>query len=94
MRLGPLSGLADTAAFPEGQYNVVMAACHAGPRIEAHYYPGQDHSGTVNASLVDSIPFVKKILAGESIEGKLPQRSPSSGEGLMTPGNSPVVWEL
>jgi hypothetical protein len=63
------SGLADTAAFPEGQYNVVMAACHAGSRIEAHYYPGQDHSGTVNASLVDSIPFVKKVLAGQTIAG-------------------------
>ena len=61
------SGLADKTALPEGQYNFVMAACYAGSTVEAHYYPGKDHSGTVNASLVDSVPFVKKILAGQSI---------------------------
>jgi hypothetical protein len=63
------SGLADTTVFPEDQYNIVVAACHAGSRIEAHYYPGKDHNGTVNASLVDSVPFVKKVFAGQSIAG-------------------------
>ena len=63
------TGLADTVVFPEGQYNFVMAACYAGSTVEAHYYPGRDHGGTVNASLVDSIPFVKKILAGQAIDG-------------------------
>jgi pimeloyl-ACP methyl ester carboxylesterase len=63
------SGLADVTAFPEGQYNFVMAACYAGSIVEAHYYPGKDHGGTVNASLVDSVPFVKKVFAHQSIAG-------------------------
>jgi hypothetical protein len=63
------SGLADVTAFAEGQYNVAMAACSAGSTVEMHYYPGKDHGGTVNASLVDSIPFVKKLVAGEHIGG-------------------------
>ena len=63
------SGLADTTVFPEAQYNFVEAACYAGSRIEAHYYPGKDHGGTVNASLVDSVPFVKKVFANQSIVG-------------------------
>jgi acetyl esterase/lipase len=49
------------------QYSLVKAACEAGSTIEHHYYPGLDHGGTVNASLVDSIPFVKKLFAGEPI---------------------------
>jgi hypothetical protein len=28
-------------------------------------YPGLDHSGTVNASLVDSLPFVRDLIAGK-----------------------------
>jgi hypothetical protein len=63
------SGLADTTVFPEAQYNFVVAACYAGSTVEAHYYPGQDHGGTVNASLVDSVPFVKKVFAGKPIAG-------------------------
>jgi acetyl esterase/lipase len=63
------TGLADTTVVPEGQYNLVMAACDAGSTVEAHYYAGKDHSGAVNASLVDSVPFVKKILAGTRIAG-------------------------
>ena len=63
------AGLDDTTVFPEGQYNFVMAACYAGSTVEAHYYPGKDHGGTVNASLVDSVPFVKKILAGQPVDG-------------------------
>jgi acetyl esterase/lipase len=61
------TGLADTTIFPEDQYNVVMAACYDGSTVEAHYYPRKDHGGTVNASLVDSVPFVKKLLAGRPI---------------------------
>src|SRR5215471_8520907 len=49
------------------QYPLVKAACEAGSTIEHHYYLGLDHSGTVNASLADSIPFVKKLFAGEPI---------------------------
>jgi acetyl esterase/lipase len=61
------TGLADTAVSPEEQYDLVRAACRAGSTVEAHYYPGKDHGGTVNASLPDSVPFVKKVLAGEPI---------------------------
>jgi acetyl esterase/lipase len=74
------TGLADISAFPEGQYNFVMAACYAGSRVEAHYYPGQDHGGTVNASLADSVPFVKKLFAGQSIAGNCSSvRPPRAG---------------
>jgi pimeloyl-ACP methyl ester carboxylesterase len=63
------SGLADVTAFPEGQYNFVKAACSVGSIVEAHYYPGKDHGGTVNASLLDSVPFAKKVFAGQPIVG-------------------------
>jgi hypothetical protein len=46
-----------------------LDACRAGSTIEIHYYAGKDHGGTVNASLVDSLPFVKKTLAGEPVTG-------------------------
>jgi hypothetical protein len=61
------TGLDDITEPPQSQYNFIMAACHEGSTVEAHYYPGKDHSGAVNASLVDSIPFVKKILAGQRV---------------------------
>ena len=63
------TGLADTTILPQAQYNLVMAACYAGSTVEQHYYPGKDHSGTVIPSLVDSVPFVRKLLAGQRIEG-------------------------
>jgi pimeloyl-ACP methyl ester carboxylesterase len=74
------TGLADVTAFPEGQYNFVIAACSTGSKVEAHYYPGQDHSGTVNASLVDSVPYVKKVFAGQPIAGNCSSvRPPRAG---------------
>lgn len=63
------TGLADTVTYPEGQYNMAVAACHEGSAVETHYYPGLDHSGTVNPSLVDSVPFVRKALAGQPLPG-------------------------
>jgi hypothetical protein len=62
-------GLADTAVLPELQYGTASAACRAGSIVETHYYPGQDHGGAVNASLVDSIPFVRKLFAGQPVAG-------------------------
>jgi pimeloyl-ACP methyl ester carboxylesterase len=62
-------GLADTTTFPEGQYNLAAAACYEGSTVEIHYYSGLDHSGAVNPSLVDSLPFVRKAVAGEAIPG-------------------------
>jgi hypothetical protein len=35
--------------------------------VEAHVYSGLNHGETVNASLKDSLPFVKKVMAGETI---------------------------
>jgi acetyl esterase/lipase len=63
------TALADEVVFAEAQYNFVMAACYAGSVVEAHYYPGIDHRGTVIASLADSVPFVKRAFAGQSIAG-------------------------
>jgi hypothetical protein len=58
-----------------------MAACHEGSTVEAHYYEGSDHSGAVNASLVDSVPFVKKLLAGQRIAGNCHNvRPPNTAE--------------
>jgi Secretory lipase len=73
------SGLADTTVFPEAQYNLVVAACYVGSSVEAHYYPGKDHNGTVNASLVDSVPFVKKVFADQSIAGNCSSVRPPPG---------------
>lgn len=35
---------------------------NAGTSVEIHEYPGLDHSGTVNPSLRDSVPFIMKIM--------------------------------
>ena len=61
------TGGADKDVSTAQQLALAREACQAGSRVEQHVYPGLDHSGTVNASLADSIPFVKKLLAGEAI---------------------------
>jgi hypothetical protein len=81
------SGLADTSVSPESQYNFVVAACYVGSRIEAHYYPGKDHGGTLKASLVDSVPFVKKLFAEQSIAGNCSSVRPPPSR------NQPSRWE-
>lgn len=35
--------------------------------VEAHLYAGLNHGETVNKSLKESVPFVRKILAGEPV---------------------------
>jgi hypothetical protein len=54
---------------PAGQERLFNDACAAGAVIEHHVYADLDHSGTVNGSLKDSTPFVKKAFAGEAIAG-------------------------
>jgi len=49
------------------QQSLAREACKAGSRIQAHVYPDMDHSGTVNASLKDSLPFVRSLLAGKPV---------------------------
>lgn len=43
------------------QQSLVRDACKAGSLIQAHVYADKDHSGTVNASLKDSLPFVRSL---------------------------------
>ncbi|NVH76675.1 alpha/beta fold hydrolase [Paraburkholderia sp. JPY432] len=49
------------------ELSLAKDACAAGTRVEAHLYAGREHNGTVNTSLEDSIPFVRKVLAGETV---------------------------
>ncbi|HEX7853084.1 MAG TPA: lipase family protein [Sphingobium sp.] len=50
-----------------GQHALVKDACAAGTIVEGHVYDGRDHSGTVNLSLSDSVPFAKRLLAGDAV---------------------------
>lgn len=59
------TGLADGEAGVNGQYNAVAAMCDAGTHVLWKRYPGMTHNGAVNVSLKDSIPFVKRLLAGQ-----------------------------
>ena len=61
------TGDKDRDVPPARQLAVVRDACAAGTLVEAHLYAGLDHSATVNGSLKDSLPFVRKVLAGEPI---------------------------
>nr|WP_231654027.1 lipase family protein [Pseudomonas californiensis] len=63
------TGGQDQVVYVPSQIALVNDACKAGDRIEWHFYPQLDHSGTVNGSLVDSTQFVSKAFAGESIPG-------------------------
>lgn len=63
------TGGLDKDVPPPMQQALIRAACAAGARIEAHFYPELDHSGAVNGSLADSTPFVKKAFAGQAIDG-------------------------
>ena len=55
-----------------GQLALITDTCKAGSVLESHFYPDQDHNGTLNTSLVDSIPFVQKLLAGKRITSTCP----------------------
>jgi pimeloyl-ACP methyl ester carboxylesterase len=61
------TGEQDQDVPPSEQLTLVRDACAAGSIVEAHLYAGLTHSATVNASLRDSIPFVRKVMAGEPI---------------------------
>jgi acetyl esterase/lipase len=63
------TGGKDLDVPPPGQEGLVKDACAAGTHIEWRFYPDFDHSATVNGSLPDSMPFVKRAFAGETIEG-------------------------
>ncbi|MBV8849290.1 MAG: alpha/beta fold hydrolase [Methylobacteriaceae bacterium] len=62
------TGAEDKDVAPEDQASLVKDACEAGTIVEAHIYSGLNHGETVNASLKDSLPFVKKVMAGETVK--------------------------
>ncbi len=59
------TGEVDRDVPPAMQGALEHDACAAGTRVTWRRYPGLDHSGTVNASLADSLPFVRDLLAGK-----------------------------
>jgi pimeloyl-ACP methyl ester carboxylesterase len=61
------TGTEDKDVMTDDQLSLVKDSCEAGTIVEAHLYSGLAHSETVNASLKDSLPFVRKIMAGEAI---------------------------
>ena len=61
------TGAEDKDVAPEDQLSLVKDACDAGSPVEAHLYSGLAHGETVNASLKDLLPFVRKVMAGERI---------------------------
>jgi len=63
------TGEADHDVSPAMQGALVRDACAGGSRVTWRRYAGLDHGGTVNASLADSLPFVRGLLAG----GPIPQ---------------------
>jgi hypothetical protein len=44
--------------------------CAAGTQVEWHTYPGLTHNGAVNVSLKDSLPFVQRLLSGQTARGQ------------------------
>ena len=58
------SGSEDQDVRPPMQAALVREACAAGTIVEAHIYRGRDHSGALNASLKDSLPFARKARSG------------------------------
>jgi hypothetical protein len=61
------TGEQDHDVPPAEQLSLVRKACAEGSVLEAHLYAGLSHSKTVNASLKDSVPFVRKVMAMEPI---------------------------
>jgi hypothetical protein len=61
------TGEQDHDVTPAAQLALVRNACAEGSTVEAHLYSGLNHGQTVNASLKDSVPFVRKVLAGAPI---------------------------
>lgn len=70
------TGTRDGTVPPASQYAFAKAACAAGVAVEHRYYAGKNHNTAVNASLADSIPFVKKAFAGSPIASGCSALSP------------------
>jgi hypothetical protein len=61
------TGEADRDVPPTMQGALVKDACAANTQVVWRHYPGLDHRGTVNASLADSLPFARSLLAGQPV---------------------------
>ena len=61
------TGEVDRDVPPAMQAALEHDACAAGTQVTWRRYAGLDHSGTVNASLADSLPFVRDLLAGKPV---------------------------
>ncbi|HVZ07069.1 lipase family protein [Rhodopila sp.] len=61
------TGTDDHDVPPALQLLLARQACAAGTVVQAHLYQGLNHSETVNASLADSLPFMRKVFAGDPI---------------------------
>src|SRR6185437_4012348 len=61
------AGMLDRDVPPAMQTALVLDACLAESRVVWRRYAGLDHSGTVNPSLADSLPFVRDLLAGKPV---------------------------
>lgn len=61
------AGQTDPSTTAQSQSALAQDACAVGTVVQAHIYAGLEHSGTVNASLKDSIPFAHKVIAGKPI---------------------------
>ena len=59
------TGTVDHDVPPAMQTALVLDACLDGSRVTWRRYVGLDHSGAVNPSLADSLPFVRGLLAGK-----------------------------
>jgi len=80
------TGLADTEASLPGQYNAVAAMCDAGTNVSWHRYPGLTHNGTLNASLADSVPFVRDLMNGRAPDSNCRSISAPGPAEAPTPG--------
>jgi len=61
------TGTLDHDVPPAMQTALVLDSCLAGSQVTWRRYIGLDHSGTVNPSLADSLPFVRGLLAGKPV---------------------------
>ena len=63
------TGGKDRDVFVLGQKALAREACEAGDRVEWHFYPELDHSGTVNGSLgIRRVSFDGRLRAKRSQE--------------------------
>lgn len=60
----------------EGNRRLIRDLQRAGTVVWGKLYERQGHSGTVNTSLEDSVPFAKRAIAGEPIAGRYDDVAP------------------